>query len=515
MVEERATVFPGVPTMFALMAEMKNIGEFDFSRIRMTTNTAAALHQKHIDALARVFPKAQIFSMYGLTECKRCTYLPPAEIGQKPGSVGIAIPGTEVWIVDDQGQRVDAGVEGELVVRGPTVMKGYWEKPEATRERLKPGPLPGEFILHTGDYCKQDEDGYVYFAGRRDDMIKSRGEKVAPKEVENALVAIEGVKETAVIGVADDVLGSAIKAFVVLEAGVELNERQLQIECRQATRELHGAQVHRDHHRLAQDDNRQDQEDGSEVSDLQEQIRASLEQAQNANQYDGDVAIVDAAAEAATICEIARRSEEDPGERALAFAARRAKGELLGHVLGVVEFLGIELLCAADCVVPRKETEIAGRAALAALKDLPGESLRVVDMCCGAGNLACAIATQEPRARVVASDLTGGCVKLTRQNVTHLGLEERVQVVQGDLFEPVREVAGAERFDLIVCNPPYISTGRLEEERAELLENEPREAFDGGPYGLSIHQRVLKDATSLLRPGGWLMFEFGVGRTGS
>src|SRR5690606_4197665 len=121
---------------------------------------------------------------------------------------------------------------GELVVRGATVMRGYWEKPEATAKRLKPGPLPGEMMLYSGDFCKQDEDGYIYFAGRMDDISKSPGEEVDPEEVENALVAIDGVKEAAVIGVPDDILGSAIKAFVVLEQGADLVEKQIQNECR-------------------------------------------------------------------------------------------------------------------------------------------------------------------------------------------------------------------------------------------------------------------------------------------
>ena len=119
---------------------------------------------------------------------------------------------------------------GELVVRGATVMRGYWEKPEATAKRLKPGPLPGEMVLHTGDYCRQDVEGYVYFVGRRDDIIKSRGEKVAPKEVEMRLSSIPGVKECAVIGVPDDILGQAVKAFVVLEQGTSLTEKEIQGE---------------------------------------------------------------------------------------------------------------------------------------------------------------------------------------------------------------------------------------------------------------------------------------------
>ena len=103
------------------------------------------------------------------------------------------------------------------MIRGATVMRGYWEKPEATAKKLKPGPLPGEMVLYTGDFCRLDDEGYLYFVGRMDDIIKSRGEKVAPKEVEHVLYNISGVRDAAVIGVPDDILGQAVKAFVVLE----------------------------------------------------------------------------------------------------------------------------------------------------------------------------------------------------------------------------------------------------------------------------------------------------------
>jgi len=111
------------------------------------------------------------------------------------------------------------------------VMRGYWEKPEETARKLRPGPLPGEMVLYTGDYCKLDEEGYLYFVGRMDDIIKSRGEKVAPKEVENVIVNIAGVKEVAVIGVPDAILGQAVKAVVVLEDGWSLTERDILAEC--------------------------------------------------------------------------------------------------------------------------------------------------------------------------------------------------------------------------------------------------------------------------------------------
>jgi acyl-CoA synthetase (AMP-forming)/AMP-acid ligase II len=181
--------------------------------------------------LQELFSSARIYSMYGLTECKRCTYLPPEDLERKPLSVGIAIPNTEMWIVDEDDRRVGPGVVGQLVIRGATVMKGYWGKPEATARKLRPGPLPGEQVLYTGDYCRIDAEGYLYFVSRGDEIIKSRGEKVAPKEVENVLMDIPGVREAAVIGVPDDLLGQAVKAFVVMEQGRTIGEKQLQKEC--------------------------------------------------------------------------------------------------------------------------------------------------------------------------------------------------------------------------------------------------------------------------------------------
>jgi amino acid adenylation domain-containing protein len=227
MVEEKVSGFPGVPTIFAILGELKNLADYDFSQIRFVTNTAAALPVKHITMLRKIFPQARVYSMYGLTECKRCTYLPPTDIDRKPASVGIAIPNTEMWVVNENDERLGPDEVGQLVIRGATVMRGYWEKPEQTAKKLRPGPLPGELVLYTGDYCKMDEEGYLYFVGRMDDVIKSRGEKVAPKEVENALVHIPGVKEVAVIGVPDEILGQAVKAFVVPEKGVTLTVRQI------------------------------------------------------------------------------------------------------------------------------------------------------------------------------------------------------------------------------------------------------------------------------------------------
>ena len=231
VVAEKVTGFPGVPTIFTILAGLKNLSKYDFSAVRFVTNTAAALPPNQIARLREIFPTARIFSMYGLTECKRCTYLPPEDIDRKPESVGIAIPNTELWVVDENDVRLGPGQVGQLVIRGATVMRGYWEKPEQTAKKLRPGPLPGEMVLYTGDLCRLDEEGYLYFASRMDDIIKSRGEKVAPKEVETALTAIAGVREAAVIGVPDELLGQAVKAFVVLDEGVTFDERAILREC--------------------------------------------------------------------------------------------------------------------------------------------------------------------------------------------------------------------------------------------------------------------------------------------
>jgi acyl-CoA synthetase (AMP-forming)/AMP-acid ligase II len=169
--------------------------------------------------------------MYGLTECKRCTWLPPDELARRPGSVGIAIPGTEAWVAREDGSRAGPDEVGELVIRGPHVMQGYWENPEATARALRPGPYPWERVLHTGDLFRADAEGFLYFVARKDDIIKSRGEKVSPKEVENTLYALPGVREAAVVGVPDPVLGMALKAVLALEPGAALTARDVIGHC--------------------------------------------------------------------------------------------------------------------------------------------------------------------------------------------------------------------------------------------------------------------------------------------
>jgi acyl-CoA synthetase (AMP-forming)/AMP-acid ligase II len=195
--------------------------------LRTITNTAAALSDAHIREIRSLFPQARLFSMYGLTECKRVTYLPPEQLDIRPTSVGRGMPNEEVWLVDEAGRRLPDGSTGELVIRGTNVMRGYWEKREETTNRLRPGPIPGELVLYSGDIFRSDTEGYLYFVARTDDIIKSRGEKVSPREVENVLYGMPGVLEAAVVGVPDPVLGEAVKAFVALKDGVVHTERDV------------------------------------------------------------------------------------------------------------------------------------------------------------------------------------------------------------------------------------------------------------------------------------------------
>jgi long-chain acyl-CoA synthetase len=212
---EGVTVLPLVPTMAAMILAMKDLEPASVPALRCITNAAAALPSAQIAKLRKLFPGVRFFSMYGQTECARCTWLAPDELDRRPDSVGKAIPNTEAFIVDDKGLIVGPNVVGELVIRGPHLMQGYWNDAEATAAVLRPAGNGWERVLHTGDLFRTDEDGFLYFVSRKDDIIKTRGEKVAPKEVEAVLHDCSGVAEAVVVGVPDPILGSALHAFVV------------------------------------------------------------------------------------------------------------------------------------------------------------------------------------------------------------------------------------------------------------------------------------------------------------
>jgi len=229
--KEKVTGLPLVPSMAVMMLQMENIQKYDFSTLRYITSAGAALPVKHLRSLRKLVPHAKIFNMYGLTECVRVSYLVGQELDKKPSSVGTAMPNCEIFIVGEEGHEVNAGEVGELVIRGSNVMQGYWNDPELTVKTYRDGSYPSERLLYSGDYFRQDDHGFLYFLGRKDDMIKTRGERVSPKEIEDLVCKLESVAEAAVVGVPDDILGQAIKVYIVPTPGAKLMEKDVLKYC--------------------------------------------------------------------------------------------------------------------------------------------------------------------------------------------------------------------------------------------------------------------------------------------
>lgn len=229
--EFQVTVFPAVPTIFSMLLSAHKRKKIIFNSITRVTNTAAALPAEYISNLREIFPNALIYKMYGLTECKRVCYLEPELLDDNGRSVGKAIPGTETYLLDLNGKPVNDGEMGILHVRGPHIMLGYWNNPEQTEKMLKQGALPGERVLCTHDWFKKDSNDLLYFIGRSDDIIKTRGEKVSPIEVENVLLGIDGIAEAAVIGLPDEVLGESVNAYISLENDCQLKDMEIRKIC--------------------------------------------------------------------------------------------------------------------------------------------------------------------------------------------------------------------------------------------------------------------------------------------
>lgn len=233
MYDETITGFAGVPAVFAMMLAHDAKQTLCFSSVRLLTNAAAALPVEFISGLRRLFPQAGLYKMYGQTECIRSAYLKPALAGIKPESVGCAIPGTELLLLDKDGRTAATGEIGNLYVRGPHLMRGYWNQPEKTAAVLVPGPLPSEFLLKTDDLFRRDANGDFYFVARSDEIIKSRGEKISPVEVENAIYSLPAVREVIVAGIYDPLLGEAVCAFVSVREGGILSSQQIKRVCRE------------------------------------------------------------------------------------------------------------------------------------------------------------------------------------------------------------------------------------------------------------------------------------------
>ncbi|MBF6049575.1 AMP-binding protein [Streptomyces sp. NRRL B-1677] len=198
LVRAGATVLAAVPSVADALARLLRRAHQDTPPLRLLTNTGAAMPGQTLQALRAALPDLRVQLMFGLTECKRATIMPPDGDLERPGSSGRALPGTEVFVIGEDGRRKPPGEVGEIVVRGPNVMAGYWRRPELTAQRFHrvEGLLPQ---LHTGDYGWVDEEGFLYFDGRRDDIYKENGFRVSATEVEAAARRVPGVSAAAVL----------------------------------------------------------------------------------------------------------------------------------------------------------------------------------------------------------------------------------------------------------------------------------------------------------------------------
>jgi long-chain acyl-CoA synthetase len=221
----RGTIFPGVPTMFAYLANYPERSRYDTSTLRMAVSAGAVLTEKVLKDFQEAFG-IPIYNGWGSTETSSFATFDRAGGLQLPGSCGLPLPGCAIRIVDNEGRDCPPGVRGEMQVRGPNVMVGYQNKPEVTQATLKNG------WYHTGDIAYLDANGYVFVVDRLKDVIISGGYNIAPKEVEDVILAHPAVLDVAVVGVPDEARGQVIKAFVVLKDGQTATAEDLLNECR-------------------------------------------------------------------------------------------------------------------------------------------------------------------------------------------------------------------------------------------------------------------------------------------
>lgn len=214
MVDTGVTGFSGVPSTFTILLARSMVREMSFPALRYVTQAGGAMTPAVQQQVADVFSPARLFIMYGATEAApRLSYLEPEDLPRKWGSIGKAVAGVELYVADGKGERLPAGREGEFVARGPNITSGYWKDPEASAAVLRNG------LYFTGDLGTEDEEGFLYVTGRSRDIIKVKGFRVSPREIEERLLELDGVLEAAVIGISDDVLGEAPIAYVVSVGG--------------------------------------------------------------------------------------------------------------------------------------------------------------------------------------------------------------------------------------------------------------------------------------------------------
>ena len=239
---ERVTGLTAVPPLYLQLVGL-NWPDSIADHLRYFATTGGRMPRETLNALRQKLPKSKPFLMYGLTEAFRSTYLPPSEVDRRPDSIGKAIPNAEILVLRDDGTECAANETGELVHRGALVGLGYWNDPEKTAERYKPLPtgvggresglvLP-EIAVFSGDNVRRDEEGFIYFVGRRDEMMKTSGYRVSPTEVEEIVYATKLVGECVAFGVDDDRLGQAIQVIVTPPAGKDTVDVSVVLaECR-------------------------------------------------------------------------------------------------------------------------------------------------------------------------------------------------------------------------------------------------------------------------------------------
>jgi acyl-coenzyme A synthetase/AMP-(fatty) acid ligase len=213
LARQNISVLPGVPTVFAAMLKMLERSPQPLPHLRAVTNTGDKLPRAYVRQLLKIFPNLQVFLMFGLTECKRVSILLPGEMPHRPDSVGRPLAGTEVYVIDDNGRRLAPGEIGELVIRGRHVALGYWRAEEETKQRFRQNGSSGLRELHSGDSCSVDSSGYICFFGRKDTLLKHRGFRISPLEIEEAACSIPGISEAGVVKSETD---DALHLFVSL-----------------------------------------------------------------------------------------------------------------------------------------------------------------------------------------------------------------------------------------------------------------------------------------------------------
>jgi len=234
---ERITGLTAVPPLWIQLAQLA-WPEAARNSLRYIANTGGRMPKATLDALRAALPKTLVFLMYGLTESFRSTYLPPAELDRRPDSIGKAIPNAEVLVVREDGTPCAPNEPGELVHRGALVSLGYWNDADKTAERFKPAPgrpeglVMPEIAVWSGDTVRMDEEGFLFFIGRRDEMIKTSGYRVSPTEVEEVVYATGLVGEAAAFGIAHPVLGQAVVVVVTAPDGAQVDCKEVLVQCR-------------------------------------------------------------------------------------------------------------------------------------------------------------------------------------------------------------------------------------------------------------------------------------------